>query len=193
MKQRDPTCGQVNAGELARIFGVSRKWVHELTKLGLPRAGRLYDVAAAVQWHTARITERSSDEPQDIMEARRLLYIEQAAKCRLESDRLRGTVVSLDEARATLMEIGSIVASQLDSVAPRLAGLVAGETDQKHIQALLFEEHRSIRESIAEAIMGFERDSGFDHPASPDEDGGPVGGHQADPPAGEPGAGALAD
>lgn len=182
----------VNAGELGRILGVSRKWIYNLTERGLPREGRLYDVAVCVQWYIASITERANDEPEDIMEARKRLYVAQTTKTQLEADRLKGRLVDLAEAEGLLLKIGSIVASQLDAVAPRLANLVAHETDQKTIQSLLFDEHRDIRQAIADAIMGLPSSGGGDHQPTTEEDSGPVGGSEALPAPGEPGAGPVA-
>lgn len=181
---RDPTCGAVNAGELARIFGVSRRWIYKLKDKGLPQNGRFYDVATCVQWELARITEKGDDEPADIMEARRHLYIAQTKKTELETARLRGSLVNLEEARSLLQQIAGIVASQLDAVGPRLAAQVAGEEDQKTIQLMLFEEHRAIRESIASAIVGLPAPGSADHPSAAEADSGPVGRREAKSAAG---------
>lgn len=169
MPAPDPKCTQVNAGELARVLGVSRKWIYNLTENeGLPRQGRLYDVAECVQWYIARITARADDEPDDIMEARKRLYVAQTQKTKLEAERLKGSLVALDEALGLLHRVASIVASQLDAVAPRMAAIVAHETDQKTVQSILFDEHRAVRESIADAIMELSGPGGGNHPpASP--------------------------
>lgn len=176
MANRDPVCTQVNAGELARVLGVSRKWVYNLTERGMPRQGRLYDVAECVQWYLASITERANEEPEDIMEARKRLYIAQTTKTKLEGERLRGRLVDLQEAESLLLKVASVVASQLDAVAPRVAQLVAHETDQRTVQTILFDEHRAIRQSVADAIMEFSPPGSLNHPSAAEENGGPVGG-----------------
>jgi len=184
---RDPVCTQVNAGELARVLGVSRKWIYNLTEQrGLPRHGRLYDVAECVQWYIASITERANDEPEDIMEARRRLYMAQTTKTKFEGERLRGRLVDLDEAESLLLKVASVVAAQLDAVAPRIAQLVAAESDQRTVQTLLFDEHRAIRESVADAIVEFSPPGRLDHPTAAETDGGPVGGSEKGAASGEP-------
>jgi len=145
----------------------------------MPRAGRLYDVPEVVQWYIARITERANEEPTDIMDARKQLYIAQTAKTRLETDKARGDLVALTEAASLMNAIASVVAAQLDSVAPRLAALVAHENDQKVIQQLLFEEHRQVRESIANKIMELPEPSGGDSEAPAESVSGRLGGREA--------------
>lgn len=189
---KDPVCGSVNANELGRICGVSRRMVYKWLDKGMPRDGRLFDVAASVQWLIASLTERANEEPEDIMEARRQLYVAQTAKTKLETQRLSGSLVDLEEARGLLRQIGAIVAGQLDAVAPRLAAEVAGIDDQKTIQELLFDEHRIVRASIAGAIVGLPAGSGGHGEPAAEADGGPVGGRESDPATGEPGAGPVA-
>ena len=165
---RDPTCSQVNAGELARIFGVSRKWVYQLEQKGMPRSGRLFDVADCVQWYLAELKGLDTDiEPEDLTKARLALYNAQTEKTRLENERLRGQLVDVDEARTVLYEVASIVATQHDGLAPRIAALVLGETDVKRLQSILFEEFRQVRQAIGGAVAKLaEPGSGDDDPAA---------------------------
>ena len=165
MPAADPKCPEVNAGELARIFGVSRKWIYRLTEeKGMPKNGRLYDVAECVQWYLQHLKEGVEAEPEDIMEARKRLYVAQTRKTNLEGERLQGKLVDVNEASGLLNRIASIVASQLDAVAPRMAAMVAGETDHRIIQNQLREEHRAVREAIADAIMELPEPGSVDHP-----------------------------
>ena len=169
---RDPVCTQVNAGELARIFGVSRKWIYQLEQKGMPRAGRLFEVAHCVQWYLAELKGIDSDiEPEDLTKARLALYNAQSEKTRLETARLRGELVSLEEAKAVLFEVASVVATQHDGLAARLAGLVVGESDVKRIQTLLFNEFRELRGSIASAVARLAPAGGGDDPAAAESDG----------------------
>lgn len=165
-------CTEVGPTDLARIFGVSRKWVYQLVEKGMPRAGRHFDVAACVQWYMGELKgSGSTDEAADVTEARRKLYIEQTERQRLDNARLRGELVELTEAQTVLYGVASVVASQLDAVAPRIAGLVAGNSDVKAVQSLLFDEHRSIRESIAQSVVALSAPGGGDDPAAAEEDG----------------------
>lgn len=169
---RDPTCSQVNAGELARIFGVSRKWVYQLEQKGMPRAGRLFDVADAVQWYLAELKGLDTDiEPEDLTKARLALYHAQTEKTRLENARLRGELVDVEEARQVLYEVASIVATQHEGLAPRLAGLILGETDVKRLQSVLFEEFRAVRRAIGDAVAQLAEPGGSDDPAAAGENG----------------------
>lgn len=179
-------CGLVTQTELARIFGVSRKWVSQLVQKGLPREGRRYDVSACVQWYLSTLKAADdSPEPADMTEARRQLYIAQTEKTRLENARMRGETLLVEDAQSILYAISSIVASQLDAVAPRIAALVAGCTDIRIIQTMLFDEHRAIRDAIAEELLQLSAPGSGDHPQSEEEISPPMGGRESDPTAGE--------
>lgn len=173
---RDPTCSEVNAGELARIFGVSRKWIYKLEERGMPRAGRLFNVADCVQWYLQELKGLDTDiEPEDLTKTRQALYQAQTEKTQLETARLRGQLVELEEAKAVLFEVASVVATQHEGLAPRLAGLVIGETDVKRVQSLLFEEFRALRASIAGAVARLVEPGSGDDSTTAGEDGGSVG------------------
>ena len=169
---RDPTCGQVNAGELARIFGVSRKWVYQLEQKGMPRAGRLFDVADCVQWYLNELKGVETEiEPEDLTKARLALYNAQTEKTRLENERLRGQLVDIDEARTVLYEVASVVATQHEGLAPRITALILGETDVKRAHSILFEEFRQVREAIGGAIAKLAHAGGSDDKPAAAENG----------------------
>ncbi len=159
-------CAQVTPTELARLFGVTRPYVYELVAKGLPRSGRYFDAAECVQWYLGELRGTGEQEPEDLTEARRRLYVAQTEKTRLENDRLRGSSIDIEEALALFYSLASIVATQHDAVGPRIAGLVLGLDDVKAVQTLLFDEHRAIRESIADAIMGLPRPGSGNSPAA---------------------------
>lgn len=175
-------CGLVTPTELARLFGVSRSWIYELVEKGMPRAGRHFDAPACVQWYLGELKGTAESEPEDLAEARRRLYVAQTEKTRLENDHLRGTSIDVEEALALFYSLASIVATQHDAVGPRIAGLVIGETDIKAVQTLLFDEHRAIRESIADAIMALPRPGGGDSTPAAKKNRRPMGGRKQDPP-----------
>lgn len=173
-------CDQVNVSELARIFGVSRKWVYTLVEKGMPRAGRHFDLAAAVQWYMAELkAPGKTDESEDVTEARRKLYMAQTERTLLDNDRMRGELCDIEEARSVLYGIASIVATQHDALAPRLAAIVAGESDIKTIQSLLFDELRAIRQSIADEVARLHTHGSGDDGAAPEADSIAVGGRKA--------------
>ncbi len=176
-------CGQVTPTELSRLFGVTRPYIYELVGKGLPREGRHFDVAECVQWYLGELKGTGEQEPEDLTEARRRLYVAQTEKTRLENDRLRGSSIDIEEALALFYSLASIVATQHDAVGPRIAGLVIGETDVKAVQTLLFDEHRAIRESIADAIMGLPRPGGSDSPPPAQKNRRPVGRRKQNTPA----------
>ena len=159
MGQSDPTCGKVNAGELARLFGVSRKHIYALIDRGLPRQGRLFDVAACFRWYVAEL-EPEEKEPEDLTSARLALFAAQTEKLRLENARTRRESVDIEEAKAVLLGVAAIVAGQLDALGPRVAPTVLGMDSVRDIQDEIFRETRDVRGSIAREIGGFDPASG---------------------------------
>ena len=187
-------CEKVNATDLAQIFGVSRRWITKLVEQGMPRDGRQFNVASCVQWYVDQLkSKHGGPEPENVLEARRLLYIEQTEKNRLENARLRSELIDADEARAVLYAVASIVGTQLDALAPRLSGIVIGMTDAAELQITLLEELRSVRDAIAREVERLPEPSRFDHSQSADTDRRRVGGRKADSAAGDTRAGAMAN
>jgi hypothetical protein len=179
------SCGLVTPTELARLFGVARSWVYELVEKGMPREGRHFDAAACVQWYLAELKGSGTEDPEDLAEARKRLYIAQTVKTELENEKLRGQHVDVDEALQVLYGVASVVATQHDAVGPRVAALIIGKTDIKEVQTILFDEHRAIREAIADAIIKLPRPGRGDSETPAKKNRGRVGRRKQDPAAGK--------
>lgn len=159
-----------SVGDLAALVGVSDRTVHRLVGQGMPQLGHgKYDACACVQWLIER--ERGTQaEGSDRSETIRTELVEaQRDRVRIEIEQLRGTLLPRDLVAQVLARIASLTASQLDSLAPRLAGTLADESDPRRVQDMLLREARAVRLAIAEAMR--ELASGIETGAAFEADG----------------------
>lgn len=147
------TIPNVSRDTLAGVFGVSPRSITYWCDEGMPRVRRgTFDVAACVQWRLSTLMQRDQGTSD---EERRALVRAQTERTQLEASRLRGTLIDADLVHRTLMQLGTLVASQLDGLAGRAAAEVAAMSDTLQVQTYLLAECRSIRTSIADLIAGF--------------------------------------
>lgn len=137
--------------QLAEVFGITQQQVRNLVKNGMPQAGPgLYDSRVCFPWRVNQLLENvastGGDSPRDA------LAIAQRAKIELETAQLRGTLLPRDLVNRAMNQVAALVASQLDGLAPRLAGELADMSDPQQIQATLLREARSVRGAIAQAM-----------------------------------------
>lgn len=178
MPEKGQVCDKVTAGELARVLGVSRKHVYDLLQRGLPRDGRLFDLAACVQWQLQELKREDETEPEDLHGARLALYQQQTQKLKLENAKLRRAQVDIEEAKAVLLGVASVVAGQLDALAPRLAPQLLGLETILEIQEAIFAECREVRAAISRQIGDLDPDSPADHRPAPAPKRRSVGGRK---------------
>ena len=139
----------VGTGAMAEILGISRQRLDVLVKVeGLPKEGRgKFDPEKVKPWF-AEFKKIGRPDKASIDERKRLLTA-QAVKTELEGERLRGTLVSADEAGNAINQLAVILVSQLKGVGPRLANHLSGITNPAEIQYEIKKETDAIRETIA--------------------------------------------
>ena len=139
--------------ELAEVVGVSERTIHRLVAQGLPQIGHgRYDVRACFQWLVTRERESHAQDTGRSETIRTELVEAQRDRVRLDIEQLRGTLLPRDMVAQVLARIASLTASQLDSLAPRLAGTLADESDPRRVQDTLLREARAVRMAIAVAM-----------------------------------------
>ena len=84
-------------------------------------------------------------------EARRRNEWIKAAKSKLELDLMQGDLVKADVVKSQAAECARLVKSTLISIPDRLAGLLAAESDQNKIKAMLKAELRNAMEAMGSA------------------------------------------
>lgn len=137
--------------DIAAIFGVADRTIQRLVKEGLPQIGHgKYDVRQCVQWQFGQL--RSEAATREGLNPRDELAIAQKERVGLEIAQLRGTLIPRDLVSRAMNQVAALVSSQLDGLAPRLAGELADMTDPQQIQATLLREARTTRTAIAQAM-----------------------------------------
>lgn len=150
MKKNEPQF-VVSVADIAAIFGVADRTIQRLVKDGLPQIGHgKYDIRQCVQWQFGQI--RSENAARGDMTPRDELAVAQRAKVELETAQLRGTLLPRDLVARAMNQVAALVASQLDGMAPRLAGELADMTEPQQIQSTLLREARAVRGAIAQAM-----------------------------------------
>jgi phage terminase Nu1 subunit (DNA packaging protein) len=151
LRARDLKTFVCGAEEIGLLLGVSERQVRNYAKEGMPQVARgKFDSIACVRWKIAQIAEEST--PTGDLSPRDELAIAQRRKVELETAQLRATLLPRDLVTRAMNQVAALVAAQLDSLAPRLAGELADMSDPAEIQAALLREARTTRASIAQAM-----------------------------------------
>ncbi len=145
----------VNGQELCELLGISRTRITQMVKEGMPKQARgKYDLKACVQWYLdKRLTGGSKTA--DLNDARKKLYESQREKTDLETARIRRQLIPAEEVAHAIHELTSIYAAQLEGVGGRLAGELAGITEEGRILERLTDETRLIRGNVADLVQTF--------------------------------------
>lgn len=152
--------------DLADLLGKSERWITKLIEDGLPVAGGggrgvavQIDSQAAIEWLILREVRREmGDEGEDeegVSSAStedRLLKRARREKLQLEIDQVRGRLLPIDAFVVLNTSIAAVYATQLDSLASRIAADMAIMDDPALIRARVFEETRRIRAATADRL-----------------------------------------
>jgi len=143
-------------GGLARIFGCSVNHINKLVTRGLPRKARgLYDIPACVQWMISDTTSKSGIDPDElpaVVEARTRLYVAQEAHKVLETRRMAGELLEVDDVRANMLELAQLLVSALEGLPVRAAAAAAATRTTAEAAATLREECSAARDELATRI-----------------------------------------
>lgn len=170
----------ISAEALAELFGVTAHMVRRyVNDHGMPRAGRgQYLLGDCVKWYIGRIRVAAENgEHGDISEEKLKLVRAQRHRVELDNKKVRGELIDHDTVAGAFNQMGSVFASQLDSVGARMAGILSGITDPGEIQRILFDECRAIRDTTAAVItdLAVTYDDRADNTAATGEGRGEVG------------------
>lgn len=190
----------ISKKELADLIGKSPRWIANLIDDGLPVAGGggkgvelQIDSQAAIEWLIAQALRKEIGDEDDedggtgsASSEDRMLKRARREKLQIEIDYARGRLVPVNAVVFFHTTIAAVFATQLDSVASRLASDLAVIDEPAKIRARLFEEMRRIRAATADRLeqrsleliaqVGQLRsDGGDDGEGAAAEDGGRVG------------------
>jgi len=154
----------VKREELAEVLGLSGVMINRLVSDGMPRVSHgKYDLAACVQWYIATWRKRAAGEGfKNIEEEKKSLIIAQTEKTKLETEKMRGEVLPMEDFVKVLNQVAVLTATGLDAVAARatpilvsIKGVEVTDRAERAIFKKLNDESRAIRESIAAAISSY--------------------------------------
>ena len=141
---------------IAVLFGVTERRIQQLVKEDvLPKVERgKYELVGCVQGYVEYLQRIAIDGDENLVLAieKARLVNAQADGQELKNSIAQGKVASVSDLLTALMEIFSIVATQLDGISGRLAGELAGINDARLIRQRLLDESRRIRTAAADQI-----------------------------------------
>lgn len=115
------------------------------------------DPAKAIEWE---IDEARFEKSERGTSQRDRLAKEQADKVALENSAARGDHMLRSQVEPVLLTMVATLAAGLDAISGRLAGELAGVSDQATIRQRLLAEHRGVRAGLADAIRELARSAG---------------------------------
>lgn len=147
----------VNAAELGDVFGVTATALSKWVKEGMPKwAHGRYELGACVRWRMDTLSTRLAQSTRtDNSDERTELIIAQTRRAELETARLRDELIDAQRVQGVLIELASLIATQLDAIGPRVAEAAALETSPAIIEELVIRESRELRNQIAETVRRF--------------------------------------
>ena len=154
---------EVGQTDLANLLGITTQRIHQLKAEGLPVAGRgRYPLADSVQW-IINYWKTKGGKNNSLDGHRKRLLTAQAKKAEIDNELNLKQLIPAELIASTLNQVGVIIASQLDGLAPRLANELTNQDDPAYIKKVINDETRQIRISIANL---------FDDLATTKNDGG---------------------
>ena len=147
------------------VLGISDGWFHKLKRAGVlqPLDGQsTYDLTDCVrsylQFHQAgEGTDMATEKLKLVIAQRRQIEQRTAAEER--------ELVPVQEAQAAFNAVMTMLAAQLDGLAGRMAGELAGLDDPAAVREALFIETRRIRHAAAQRLEDFATDTDRREPA----------------------------
>ncbi|MBF0444626.1 MAG: hypothetical protein HQL68_03490 [Magnetococcales bacterium] len=147
--------GSISMATLSSLLGISQRHGARLLKAGVFTAVKLgrYDLAASVQSFVKYRSEGS--ETGDIASERKRLVRAQAEHEELKVQQRKGELSPVADVESVFAESIVIISSQLDGLAGRLAGELAGTNSPAEVRQKLLEETRRIRRAAADKLEQF--------------------------------------
>lgn len=141
--------------QLASVLGVNPRYVNQLVKEGMPRAGRhgQYELRNCVQWYIASWKERADAalSARDSDESRRI-SIARARKLEMEVALAEGEHRPVAVLHRVAEQIAGALLSLCEAMPASLAPVLVDMTDEREIRARLDDECRRLRSDCAAAL-----------------------------------------
>ncbi len=160
----------ISSSDAARLLGVSTHSLKRYRAGGLPVVSRgQYDPVAIVQWYARNEAsklvkiEQQKKAGSNISDERKLTRA-RTEKLEIENATKRHELLHFEEVAGLFLFLVTMVTNAFESLAPRLANIVASIDNPAEVEAEIFREARDLRRRMAEEIR--QADLGLEELAS---------------------------
>ena len=143
---------------LLELLGVQESHFQKLKAAGVFKAldRGVYDLRTSIKsWVDYHVNGQTAGT---IQEEKRLLIIAQRKQIEQRTRVESRALIPLDEAQQTFNAAMVLIGAQMDGLAGRLAGELAGLTDPAEVRSVLFHEVRRIRDAAADKLESWAAD-----------------------------------
>lgn len=148
------------------VLGISDGWFHKLRRAGvlhpLTDKGTAYDLPDCVRNY---LRFHQDGQGTDMASEKLKLVIAQRKQIEQRTASEERELVPVQEAQAAFNAVMTMLAAQLDGLAGRMAGELAGTDDPAAVREALFIETRRIRHNAAQQLENFATDTDRRAPA----------------------------
>jgi hypothetical protein len=149
----------MNSADLGRLLGLSARQTRRLAQDGvLPRTGDRFDPYQCIPAYVAHIQRRARDSA-TLTEARLKLTEAQRKDLELRTSEREKRLVPVEDVGNLFTATMTLVGAQLDGIAGRMCGELAGLSDPAVIRARLFDECRRVRNAAADQLEALAADA----------------------------------
>ena len=146
----------VDVGRLSQALNVTKSWVHQLVKEGMPQESRgRYDLGKCMLWYIRYLQNALQKKSVPTLEGgfvgereERVRLLRADADLReIELAKERGQLIALADVEKTMTDLVLTTKARIMAIAPRLAPELVGETSRVMIHAKL---EKALKEALAE-------------------------------------------
>lgn len=147
---------RLNLKQLARAFGISQVSIRNWLDKGLPHIrtsrGYTFDLAESIKWRE-KILKDAKTVGGDFEAARAEKELWRAKTCKLNFERLEGSLVDAESVRQAAFSKARLVRDSLLNIPARVSPILAAETNAKKINEILTQEIRQALENLCDSIQ----------------------------------------
>ncbi len=138
---------------IRKLFGITASQLAMWIQKGLPKAARnTYHIANCVKWHKLSPAIGASNRTDAHINAAEQLVVAKVTKLDRENDLAAGKLIKVEEIENFAGLLGTSVSGAFESLGARLCGPLAGITDPREIQALIWAEAKESRAAIVREL-----------------------------------------
>lgn len=149
----------VTQAQLGDVLSLGHSMIAKLRDEGMPRVRTgVYDLRECVGWYVDKWRRARGDGSNEETSTRAALNIAQRERIQLEMEQTRGELLQREVVRATIAQLGVVVASRLSGLSSRCAPDLADLRDVAEVRAYLRAECRSVLEQMAASVRELSAD-----------------------------------